>query len=228
MYWTWRGLVVSIHAPLAGRDVYIIFGEFDHLRFNPRAPRGARRRHCLDRYPVGPSFNPRAPRGARLVSGAARSAGGRFQSTRPSRGATGAVVVRARLALVSIHAPLAGRDPLSALTLHAIRKFQSTRPSRGATRRDLNDPAASLVSIHAPLAGRDTCFRPRAAARPWFQSTRPSRGATSSFHSSIPPLPRFNPRAPRGARLDAVSIYDATDGVSIHAPLAGRDSAARI
>ena len=56
---------ISIHAPLAGRD----------LSSPPEPPR------------VG-DFNPRAPRGARLFHGHRQAAATRFQSTRPSRGAT--------------------------------------------------------------------------------------------------------------------------------------------
>ena len=147
--------------------------------------------------------------------------------------------------LVSIHAPLAGRDGAPAESPHALPRFQSTRPLRGATtgskkatteftcfnprapcgaRRHLYAPLdiAGWVSIHAPLAGRDNYsaqvlkanmrFNPRApcGARQYtlshsartdrFQSTRPLRGATWM------PLP--------GAPAE---------GVSIHAPLAGRD-----
>ncbi len=121
-----------------------------------------------------------------------------FQSTRPARGATAATRSVETQAMVSIHAPRAGRDTrLTAPTGHAPRfnpraprgarhyaklpevvalAFQSTRPARGAT--DLQIP----VGLHH-----------------LFQSTRPARGATK------PLLPVcidgcFNPRAPRGAR----------------------------
>ena len=101
--------------------------------------------------------------------------------------------------------------------------FQSTRPSRGATLDVHVWNMLTGISIHAPLAGRDSCivneihnnryFNPRAprGARPnisrrrhsrsLFQSTRPSRGATQL------------------AKL----LYD-NQKISIHAPLAGRDS----
>ena len=56
---------ISIHAPHAGRD------------------RGSDRCRCATRY-----FNPRAPCGARLSDAAFLPRTGRFQSTRPMRGAT--------------------------------------------------------------------------------------------------------------------------------------------
>ena len=58
-------LGVSIHAPRAGRDL---------------------RRSC--RVPRHPSFNPRAPCGARRTAPRPTHTEGRFQSTRPVRGAT--------------------------------------------------------------------------------------------------------------------------------------------
>ena len=146
---------ISIHAPLAGRDVYTDDSGSTTVHFNPRAPCGAR-----PVFPCGVSlqmyFNPRAPCGARLLQGVSR------------QGCPG----------ISIHAPLAGRDalmapvsstvirfqstrPLRGATLsgdpHAIRvtTFQSTRPLRGATFLQGGVGQPPLISIHAPLAGRD-------------------------------------------------------------------------
>ena len=102
---------VSIHAPRAGRDYGKEMRCAALLRFNPRAPCGARRVAALSRYVAGRvsihapragrdpsspmshrirhSFNPRAPCGARLRCCVIRSAELMFQSTRPVRGATG-------------------------------------------------------------------------------------------------------------------------------------------
>ena len=102
-----------------------------------------------------------------------------FQSTHPSRGATGEVIMLDYSNEVSIHAPLAGCDPPTGATWDGF-----------------------VVSIHAPLAGcdakdRSICytkhsFNPRTprGVRParlphrltltLFQSTHPSRGATAN------------------------------------------------
>ena len=80
----WR---ISIHAPLAGRDDVRIVFRAVAADFNPRAPRGARPPHRL--HPPWLC---------------------RFQSTRPSRGATGICVAFFWGDVISIHAPLAGRD----------------------------------------------------------------------------------------------------------------------
>ena len=99
-----------------------------------------------------------------------------FQSTRPLRGATLNAAAERWGVEISIHAPLAGRDP----------------------RRRKKD-TDNRISIHAPLAGRDLAAALEAQEDAAFQSTRPLRGATSAVPQSSP-QPNFNPRAPCGAR----------------------------
>ena len=123
---------ISIHAPLAGRDLLGGSSEGQYRHFNPRAPRGAR----LNFYPL-PVLD------------------GLFQSTRPSRGATPTRALPRHGQTISIHAPLAGRDaraiesgttwmnfnpraprgarPCTCSLVSRQQIFQSTRPSRGAT-----------------------------------------------------------------------------------------------
>ena len=58
--------LISIHAPLAGRDLHRLLDCLGHTYFNPRAPCGARH----TRFKWGAfsfNFNPRAPCGARLL-----------------------------------------------------------------------------------------------------------------------------------------------------------------
>ena len=216
--------IISIHAPLAGRD-YQRRGHRNKSRISIHAPLAGRDLPHRLRGPAGPisihaplagrdradpqapadfrHFNPRAPCGARLPA-----------PLRP-----------ARAAHISIHAPLAGRDRLRPrpedrgdISIHAPLAGRDLYRRRG---KDLAD-----ISIHAPLAGRDlprstgrcrrTDFNPRApcGARLGrsqyiryilpFQSTRPLRGATGRQHLTLPPV-----------------------AISIHAPLAGRDCGAR-
>ena len=79
--------------------------------FNPLAPRGARpggepAREHRDGY-----FNPLAPRGARHLFFSLAFTPSLFQSTRPSRGETAIRKVMESSLKISIHSPLAGRDP---------------------------------------------------------------------------------------------------------------------
>ena len=82
------------------------------------------------------------------------------------------------------------------------------------------------ISIHAPLAGRDLTTFGLWAITPIFQSTRPLRGATMSITQNSLPSSDFNPRAPCGARLMVKQTILPMVGISIHAPLAGRDTKA--
>ena len=169
---------------------------------------------------------------------------GRFQSTRPVRGATSTAECSQRAKTVSIHAPRAGRDPAQMGMESRLSRFQSTRPVRGAT-----------SSLGIPR--RAACFNPRApcGARPahlmegWADQTvsihapRAGRDRRCQWWADSPV--RFNPRAPCGARLRTASIrlvsvaFQSTrpvrgatcphsvrafqTQVSIHAPRAGRD-----
>ena len=82
-----QAVKISIHAPLAGSD----WGEIVQFPF------------CMN-------FNPRSPRGERQASTSRIREHFPFQSTLPSRGATFAKGHLIFLALISIHAPLAGSD----------------------------------------------------------------------------------------------------------------------
>ena len=169
-----------------------------------------------------------------------------FQSTRPLRGATEPGVYGWTEVSISIHAPLAGRDPRGKSHGLFIEIFQSTRPLRGATIVFRAQIACVVISIHAPLAGRDNeqiklrhrqiHFNPRApcgARRIVFRAQiacvvisihAPLAGRDNEQiklrHRQI----HFNPRAPCGARRIVFRAQIACVVISIHAPLAGRDS----
>ena len=192
------GLSVSIHAPRAGRDVVVKLASHGIACFNPRAPRGARRRSDDGwnraiwfqstrpaRGATGPAqrmfspnvcFNPRAPRGARhnrLLCGWWSS----VSIHAPRAGRDPDAFQPEQSVFVSIHAPRAGRDSTSAGRTRPPVSFNPRAP-RGARHETTGYPSGpGSVSIHAPRAGRDRC-------------TAPGRSSCC----------RFNPRAPRGAR----------------------------
>ena len=107
-------------------------------------------------------FNPRAPRGARRSKVAFRETRKKFQSTRPSRGAT-----------------------MQQSMPQPVQQFQSTRPSRGATGICVASRCKGVISIHAPLAGRDDVMSVEDVRNHAFQSTRPSRGATAKVNKFL-------------------------------------------
>ena len=214
---------ISIHAPLAGRDIPLLFGVF-------------LRRH----------FNPRAPCGARLTRNAFRPYLNIFQSTRPLRGATKAYSLSVRLSLyfnprapcgarpgmvigwfkvitISIHAPLAGRDARIAARVPAAGAISIHAPLAG---RDLCLAGADRrgqISIHAPLAGRDVIALFSDSLVWAFQSTRPLRGATRKIKKEQERR-KISIHAPLAGRdLPCPASCTTSQKISIHAPLAGRD-----
>ncbi len=129
---------------------------------------------------------------------------------------------------VSIHAPRAGRDQREQLECLVERAFQSTRPVRGATRRySTQTQTAYMFQSTRPVRGATGASLMTAVASARFQSTRPVRGATPARRWSTRASTRFNPRAPCGARHLALLLVVRLEGVSIHAPRAGRDASAK-
>ena len=180
------------------------FGPIISLYFNPRAPRGARRKRvllvdndkqgfqstrsarsatlpiCITPHGAG-NFNPRAPRGARLL-------------------VDGEEIP---VIYISIHALREERDGAVAYIVTANTGDFNPRAPRGARR-----PVAILVAAD----GAD--FNPRAP-----------RGARH-HHSGGNPRDSgdFNPRAPRGARLLSHCDSYGLRQISIHALREERDA----
>ncbi len=194
-------LRISIHAPLAGRDdsCQSWYNKFMISIHAPLAGRDPTRWSISSKAAY---FNPRAPRGARRAAAPALVPRLRFQSTRPSRGATLAPLHDAAGKLISIHAPLAGRDRPYPCGIDLYCNFNPRAP-RGARLggSPCQDLSIADFNPRAPRGARRRMGAGGGVVLPIFQSTRPSRGATIEM----------------GAPILLVSI-------SIHAPLAGRDS----
>jgi len=231
--------------PARGATWAIAQGECRDLRFNPRAPRGARhpgggRGRCraavsihaprAGRDPTSPwtacsasaCFNPRAPRGARRCSCSVSGWGVTFQSTRPARGATRHDRRGPGRAGVSIHAPRAGRDGRGLVRVVGRGRFNPRAP-RGARRCNLGSNR-NLVVFQSTRPARGATFG-RWGRTTWCCCFNPRapRGARRQTRRQIPRIPRFNPRAPRGARHPVRRRGPRARCVSIHAPRAGRD-----
>ncbi len=98
--------------------------------FNPLAPRGARQ-YLYNVEPPFHNFNPLAPRGARRRTAEDKVVAIQFQSTRPSRGETSAVIP----------------------SHSSANRFQSTRPSRGETQRRARPPLIERFQSTRPSRG---------------------------------------------------------------------------
>ena len=153
-----------------------------------------------------------------------------FQSTRPVRGATRSAPADVISALISIHAPRAGRDFLLCnsvladfISIHAPRAGRDSRPSSIVLRNTYFNPRAPCGA--RPKVSCNKCkiryFNPRAPCgarlpsgnraenQKAFQSTRPVRGATVFCSKTVNTRNNFNPRAPCGARLVPLLVFSA-------------------
>ena len=148
---------------------------------------------------------------------------------------------------ISIHAPLAGRDGLLHKLFHGLTVISIHAPLAGRDARTVAVPRALDISIHAPFAGRDLPKKRREAASP-ISIHAPLAGRDIMKPERKNTWKDFNPRAPCGARPAQASVrqrpkqFQSTRPlrgatlrkevwteylhISIHAPLAGRDSGA--
>ena len=173
---TTKHFSVSIHAPRAGRDLRDQTRQPWQRRFNPRAPRGARRprsaifiqskkvsihapRAGRDRVGWRPAsqqrrFNPRAPRGARHKSSSRRQ----------------------RLPSFNPRAPRGARRFYPS-PIRAVVCFNPRAPRGARLPLRQNRPRSGRFNPRAPRGARHYavwyCNNERE-----FQSTRPARGAT--------------------------------------------------
>ena len=186
---------ISIHAPLAGRDLLLALRRSTLSHFNPRAPRGAR----LDYYwpvfaNIGISIHaPLAGRDSPLLRHGPGDAGISIHA--PLAGRDAPLISVLPMAPISIHAPLAGRDVWFRLICLCSSLFQSTRPSRGATR-----PAGRRSGAPDEKFQSTRPLQARRSNQLWcdlfikFQSTRPLRGATAKVHKLLYTLLRKKAR----------------------------------
>ena len=173
-----------------------------------------------------------------------------FQSTPPVRGATVFPAAGARASIdFNPHSPCGERLP-ALYTHHLPPIFQSTLPVRGATLSRFSWLSPNEISIHAPRAGSDRRGRYNLTGRnisihaPRAGSDQPLQQRGSFTHNDFNPRSPcgerhkpdirktrrhddFNPRPPCGERQRTAEGYVYAVLISIHAPRAGGDQAAR-
>ena len=146
-----------------------------------------------------------------------------FQSTHPLRGATEQQEGPAGSDLYfNPRAPCGARQREGQPKEERI-IFQSTHPLRGATPHECRAPAG-----HSDFNPRTPCGVRRSGTRhdghcPYFNPRTPC-GVRPTSPPSAATITYFNPRAPCGARRLPERAHRPHPCISIHAPLAGRDS----
>ena len=171
---------ISIHAPREGSDTRRPYRHGDRQIFQSTLPARGATGPKQSRGDPRPYFNPRSPRGERRIILHKRRAEPRFQSTLPARGAT----------------------PNPHLTRNSQSHFNPRSP-RGERRLAVALISVSLsISIHAPREGSDftvpNCYP--VALRISIHAPREGSDIVSEGERLIPT--NFNPRSPRGERLD--------------------------
>ena len=192
---------ISIHALRGEGDIINVAHQRWSHHFNPRPPRGGRRRRAL-RPPAGLSFQstPSAGRAtARMCREPARGRG--FQST-PSAGRATMFTTNTTPAPCDFNPrPPRGGRQIDKHVRTVVREFQST-PSAGRATRGMSPPAkpSSHFNPRPPRGGRLGGIHFRELPER-FQSTPSAGRATFSMSSGDRSAKTdFNPRPPRGGR----------------------------
>ena len=146
-------LLVSIHAPRVGCDIYLQLVKLAVSCFNPRTPGGVRLGFLskIDYFHM-------------------------FQSTHPGRGATPVCVIIRLASLFQSTHPGRGATQQSRI-IQAYGMFQSTHPGRGAT--VANEYLVCDFVFQSTHPGRGATLQRQSQEKERkFQSTHPARGAT--------------------------------------------------
>ena len=174
-------LVISIHVPLAGDDMFGCGFVYRNTAISIHVPlAGDDRGNVPIQLLNDVNFYPRPPCGGRPCGASCATPSCRFLSTSPLRGTTWQMAKDAGAAYISIHVPLAGDDLVDNVThfsfLHfyprppcggrltrqrmmaLLTSFLSTSPLRGTTDTGKRQLICVCISIHVPLAGDDEAY----------------------------------------------------------------------
>ena len=126
--------IISIHAPREGCDIFCQSTGWVIRDFNPRTPRGVRRKQSGQSHRPSHYFNPRTPRGVRhwATYGWCELQIISIHAPREGCDLDGGGDQFHRL-VISIHAPREGCDAIYPHATIVAWGFQSTHPARGAT-----------------------------------------------------------------------------------------------
>ena len=167
---------ISTLAPREGSDDG---GTADRKRthdFNPRSPRGERRRGGEPRHRAV-NFNPRSPRGERRTSRTPYLREPMISTLAPREGSDCQLCPVSHGYRISTLAPREGSDLVCQGGPFVVCQFQPSLPARGATQRPEGLPSQAGISTLAPREGSD------------------GRRFPAMLRASD-----FNPRSPRGER----------------------------
>ncbi len=190
--------LISIHVPREGNDAEDRGGRQEHHHFNPRSPRGERRKTPWAITSTG-NFNPRSPRGERPFRITAYLSPELFQSTFPARGTTQHSCKAGTTPKISIHVPREGND-LGAYS--SIRYGFHFNPRSPRGERPVHNCRPNDLVL--------------------FQSTFPARGTTHVAIVFVGLLPFQSTFPARGTTVE-IRAFNYNRVISIHVPREGND-----
>ena len=215
-YWAgWR--LFQSTQPVRGATWALLYAALSDSNFNPRTPSSNTSKVSCD-------FNPRTPHGVRLVTALTGATGALFQSTHPSRGATGPEAIRC-----------CWRPDFNPRTPHGVRlvyfpwrrwhsHFNPRTPH--GVRLNIDNMFCTTVDFNPRTPhGVRLYLSEQLLTQGKFQPTHPSRGATVLFTQQWDGVDNFNPRTPHGVRQAYHPAHPAGPAISIHAPREGCDDA---
>ena len=145
-----------------------------------------------------------------------------FQSTRPLRGGTRLHDNIGHPQDISIHPPLAGRDPLVHVGIWTAADFNPPAPCGAGPPRSTTRTGCSNFNPPAPC-GAGLCSASLTCGLERFQSARPLRGGTSAARITLSMI-LISIHPPLAGRDVYLIIIRVRLAISIHPPLAGRDA----
>ena len=189
---------ISIHAPRKGGDLIHSILATPQNDFNPRPPRGGRRKTVLHGIRIN------------LISIHAPREGGDDSGIGPLD-----------KRLISIHAPREGGD-LVVNTVDSLKRDFNPRPPRGGRLPVvLHLLRYGHFNPRPPRGGRPQLVY-TVTTLLQFQSTPPARGATAAGQSLRRCIFNFNPRPPRGGRLRTICLAMVKTHFNPRPPRGGR------
>ena len=147
-----------------------------------------------------------------------------FQSTLPAGGATGTVRRIPSSPCISIHAPRGGSDGPRRFYGQQANRISIHAPRGGSDWPDWCKLVGGLmISIHAPRGGSDVRHSAEDQRFGVISIHAPRGGSDHVARGIGSRQPHFNPRSPRGERLNLTNKQAKVLDISIHAPRGGSD-----
>ena len=172
-----------------------------------------------------PYFNPRSPRGERRRQSLSHSRCERFQSTLPAWGATARTMQRRTTkSKFQSTLPAWGATPSRRQRRKGVKRISIHAPRVGSDGGTGGTGGTGGISIHAPRVGSDCALLLLYTCSLDFNPRSPRGERRQDIVYAAKRRKDFNPRSPRGERQGTFRAVLRVSSISIHAPRVGSDA----